>query len=221
MKTKRQLPIWIITFLFALSIGGCEDDIPYNNWEYQMNLATYRALPSPAFILDNGIELLPAGTLPTKTVLSDNDRVLLLYEYTDNQKQNNTQRKINVNSYARTNLDTIHPIPGTELSEVPDDPLFLTSIWQEGDYVNIRFSVEINQKQHFIRMYYTPGITNDTLNLELRHDKSGDTPGYLEPGYFSFDIKKQKPHFRAVSIRMNTSNYGGIRSYAFPLLNNP
>lgn len=215
MRIERLIftPIMMLLLLFS---GGCGDEMPYNEWEYQMNLVTFRAFPEALFVLDNGVELIPENQTSALPLLPDNGRMLLLYEYADIAEGNEDRRKIKINSYARTYCDTISSVSQQELDVMADDPIFLTSIWQEGRFINIRLSIDVNKDSHTVDMFCIPEISNDTLKLELRHDKKGDVPGCLYSEYFSYDIEKYKINYRAFSVKMNTSNYG-TKTYVFSL----
>lgn len=216
MGLKRLFIVLVVAALLPLFSGGCEKELPYNEWEYQMNLTTFKTFPEPMFILDSGVKLIPENASSVLPLLSDNERLLLLYEYIDAPGQDENFRKIRVNSYARTYCDSVSSISLQELGIMADDPIFLTSIWQEGNFVNIRLSIDINKEPHNVNLFYVPEISNDTLMLVLRHDKRGDIPGYLNSEYFSYDIEKQKEGYSVLSVRMNTSNYG-IKNCVFPL----
>ncbi len=215
MKIGRFIFMPVMMLLLFLS-EGCGDEFPYNEWKYQMELTTFKALPEPLFVLDNGVELIPENLSSALSLLPDNGRLLLLYEYADVAEGNENRRRIKVNSYARTFCDTLSSISLQELSAMADAPVFLTSIWQEGRFINIRLSIDMNKNSHAVDMFCIPEISNDTLKLELRHDKKGDVPGYLDSEYFSYDIEKYKTNYRVFSVRMNTSNYG-IKTYVFSL----
>ena len=208
--------VLVVVLLLSFLWGGCEEEFPYNEWEYQMDLATFKTTPEPMFVLDNGVELLPESRSAALSVLLEGDRCLLLYEYTGNDVAEQNRREIKINSYARTYCDSVCAISEQELSRMPDDPLVLTSICQEGDFVNIRLSLDVNRNFHTVGLFYMPEISNDTLKMELRHDKRGDSPGYLESGYFSYSIERQKENYRVLSVRLNSTNYG-VRNFIFPL----
>ncbi len=213
---RRVRVVSVVVLLLSLLWGGCEEEFPYNDWEYQMDLATFKTMPEPQFVLDNGVALIPESRLAALSLLSDDDRCLLLYEYAGDDAAGEKRREIKINSYARIYCDSAYAITEQELSRMPDDPLVLTSIWQEGDFVNIRLSLDVNSCSHTVGLFYIPEISNDTLKMELRHDKRGDLPGYLDSDYFSYSIERQKANYRVISVRLNSSNYGE-KSFIFPL----
>ena len=70
--------VLVVVLLLSFLWGGCEEEFPYNEWEYQMDLATFKTTPEPMFVLDNGVELLPESRSAALSVLLEGDRCLLL-----------------------------------------------------------------------------------------------------------------------------------------------
>ena len=98
--------------------------------------------------------------------------------------------------------------------ELADDPLYLTSVWCSGGYVNLRYKIEYHDVSHMLTMIAVfPQNSADTLDLQLRHDTRGDAPGYYVSGYASFRLPRPLPP--VVRVGINTSNLGGRRQFVF------
>ena len=78
------------------------------------------------------------------------------------------------------------------------------------EYINLRYKIEFNNIPHSLEMIYIPEkqLPDDTLRLQLRHDKNNDPAGFLTAGYASFRISPLliRQNLTTIKIYVNCYN---------------
>ncbi|WP_243350154.1 hypothetical protein [Parabacteroides sp. FAFU027] len=210
MRTRGIL--FVVIGFFAVLVSCKKEDIDYGLGDFRLDLATIEDSSNIRFFrLDNLDKLLPQTSVASK--YTTGSRVLLNYNI--EEKIGASSFSINTNSVSSINTATIKPLT----SNLSDDPLYIESVWQSGDWLNFRLGFEYNNKQHGISLFYYTKAANDTLYLELRHSKNGDADGYMVNTFASYNltsfskIGKSTP----LKVKVNTSDKG-VKYYRFEYL---
>lgn len=202
--------IIFMTIALLASFFSCKEDaFDYGLGNFRLDLATVETTGSNRFYrLDNQTILHPTTEVPAK--FSTGNRILLNYKIIS--ETSNQEFSIEPNAVSTVNSGSIKALT----SNLADDPLHLESIWQSGDWVNFRLGFEYNSTQHGIAMFYYQKTGNDTIYLDLRHSKNGDTPGYLVRTYASYPLKPFSKTTKStpLKVRVNTSDEG-VRHFVF------
>ena len=210
MRTRGIL--FAVIGFFAVLVSCKKEDVDYGLGDFRLDLATIEDSSNIRFFrLDNLDKLFPMTSIASK--YTTGSRVLLNYNI--KEKIGARSFSVNTNSASSINTAAIKPLS----SNFSDDPLYIESVWQSGDWLNFRLGFEYNSKQHGIALFYYTKAANDTLYLELRHSKNGDTEGYIINTYASFNLISFSKTGRSVplKVKVNTSDKG-IKYYKFVYL---
>ena len=203
---KRSI---VILCLLASFFSCKNNEFDYGLGDFRLDLATIEDSASIRFYrLDNLVKLFPETTIPSNSTTGS--RVLLNYNIVDkNSEQSFT---IKTNSISKVNTATIKALT----NNLADDPLYIESIWQSGDWINFRLGFEYKSVQHSLSLYYYRKTANDTVYLELRHSKNGDTDGYMVNTYASFPLKPFSKPGKATPLKVKVNTYDeGVKYYSF------
>ncbi|MDD2798294.1 MAG: NigD-like C-terminal domain-containing protein [Bacteroidales bacterium] len=207
MKFRQALLIGIF-----IALSACSSDFEYGLGDFRMDFATVsESSIGRYYLLDNQTNLLPPSTISSE--IKTGSRVLL--NYTIKGSIDIKTYSIGINSVGIINSSSIKP-----LTNYPDDPLRIESVWLCGDWLNFRLSFDYLEKKHSLELFQRTTPLNDTIYLELRHSKNGDAPGYWVKTYYSSSVKSFAKIGMSVPIklRINTSNEG-IKEYYFNYVN--
>ncbi len=203
---------WLYICLLLLIFSSCKEVFDYGLGDFRLNLATVAETSTERYyLLDNQIKL-----FPTKAISSDmktGSRVLLNYNLLELKSID--EYSVKVNSASQVFTSSIKELPG----KLSDDPLLLESIWQSGDWINFRLTINYRSTTHGIALYQNKIPANDTVYLELLHSKNNDSEGYALNIYASFLIKGFAKEGKSVpiKIKVNTSDQG-VKYYKFDYL---
>ena len=166
------------------------------------------------FRTDEGILLYPEEVLPTN-LLSAGQRAIIGYVPTTASKDG--EMKILLETAIRPILSaSIIVLPSDSAALLPDDPIYLASVWYGGGCINLRYQIEYYHALHRLSMVaVVPQRHSDTLDVRLHYDRAGDAAGYYRSGYASFLLPEPLP--ANVRVRINTSNLGGENDFVFTL----
>lgn len=173
------------------------------------------------FERDDGVFLIPEVPF-YREVYTTGQRALLHYTSlaaaTREPAVGLREEKITIKGITPVTTQPVLFYTSAQLFSVPDDEIYLESLWLSGGYINIRFQIEVNRPdvKHRLSLICNrdrPG-EEGTVRLELRHDKHGDTAGYRAPGYASFRVDTfDLAEINDFRVRINASNYKDTREF--------
>lgn len=166
------------------------------------------------FRTDEGMLLYPEKELPAD-LLSTGQRAIIGYIPTE--MSGREEMKISLETAIRPIPSAaITALPSDSAAHLPDDPIYLASVWYGGGCINLRYQVTYYYARHMLSMVaVVPQRYSDTLDVQLHYDRAGDVAGYYRSGYASFLLPEPLP--ANVRVRINTSNLGGENDFMFTL----
>lgn len=209
MKFSFLLLFGVMLSLFCTACDHGEEGLDLTHFRY--DLVTCRHDDGQLlFLRDDTVLLCPREALAADLMPID-ERVLIGYspvgEITDRRLDIDLQTSI-----APVTGGKIEELSQEAVETLADDPIYLTSVWCSGGYVNVRYMIEYHDLTHSLAMVaLLPRVGGDTLDLQLLHDTRGDAPGYYASGYASYLLPR--PLSPVVRVRINTSNLGGSRQF--------
>lgn len=209
----KKTGLYRLIFLLAISVlvllPACKDDV-YEYGEFTVNLATCTLVDGTVTLrLDDGSLLIPDKALNSEKYSQDK-RVIVNYVFTHREHNPSSPgREIGIKAISVIFSDSLRTATSAQLQTLPDDPVYLESVWIEGGYLNFRLQIERNHTIHKLILLANADypIQNGILNVELRHDRQEDTPGYNTRLYASFKILGQLNGISEISIKINAINY--------------
>lgn len=211
------MPLRINLFirLAVLSLAGMlfscqkEEGIDYDSFRLDLATCIIGADDELCFRLDNGDLLFPEEAVSAEKYQHE-QRVMLNYVIEREREPLKKEYIINVRSVGRILSKHIVSCSLPEASSIGNDPLYLGTVWYGGGCINIRYKIEFNHLPHLLEMIYIPEeqLPDDTLRLQLRHDRNNDSPGFLTAGYASFRLPAalSEAGCTAARIKINSSN---------------
>ncbi|MCD8287827.1 MAG: NigD-like N-terminal domain-containing protein [Porphyromonadaceae bacterium] len=212
MRVKRGAAVLLLFPLLALA---CQEENGLDLTAFQYDVVTCRQGQGEEgwlFLRDDTTWLYPQSPLSSSS-LSDGQRVLIGYSPVE---QIDTRAwRITLQTAVQSIVSgEITYLPAVMSKELADDPLYVTSLWCSGGFVNLRFKVLYHDVSHRLSaVAFLPQSSTDTLDVEIRHDACDDAPGYYASGYASFSLPDMPP--RVVRVGINSSNLGGEKQYIF------
>lgn len=209
---KQSIRFGLLICAFITTLTSCKKEFDYGLGDFRVDMATVSEFSSgKCFILDNHTILYP--TKEISSTFGNGARVLINYNILEEMKTQSYTAKIN--SVSKVLTSEIKPLR----NDTADDPLYLQSIWQSGDWINFRISINYKSTTHGIGLYQNMDPTNDTIYLELRHSKNNDANGYSVNFYASYYLKRfsKVGQYVPIKVRVNTSNLGA-KHYVFDYL---
>ena len=210
MKRLILLPVGLM-LLFLSAVACTEDEEALNLTDFRYDLVTCRHDDGALiFLRDDTVLLYPRQTL-SADLLPVDSRALVGYSPVGEV----VARRLDIDlqtSIAPAAGGDIRSLSSEAADSLADDPIYLTSVWCSGAYVNLRYKIEYHDRSHALTMItVVPDEGTDTLDVQLRHDTRGDAPGYDVSGYASYRLPRPLPP--VVRVRVNTSNLGGVRHF--------
>ena len=213
---------WFLGITFALCLlAGCKEEEDLYGI-FRIDVVTCVSEEGQiVFKRDDGIFLIPASSF-YRDAYTTGQRALLHYtplNAVDGETENvRREVKIEIKGISPVTTQPVLFYTSAQLLSVPDDEIYLESLWLSGGYINIRFQIEVNRPEvkHRLSLICNrdrPG-EEGTVRLELRHDRHGDIAGYRIPGYASFCVDTfDLTEIKDFKIRINASNYEDIREF--------
>lgn len=199
--------------LLILILTGCTQQFDYGYGDFRLDFATIAGSGTSRYLLlDNQTVLQPKSVIGSN--LTTGSRVLINYSLSD--KIANKSYNINLNSIGQINSSVIKSLT----ANYPNDPVLIESIWQSGDWLNFRLSFEYFEKQHSMELFQQPNSKNDTIYLELRHSKNGDSAGFWVKTYCSYAIKSFAKTGKSVPLKLKVNTaIKGTEYFFFDYIN--
>ena len=209
--------IHLILLFVIITLTACKDDEEqYDYGNFRMDLATVLSPEEGVrFLRDDGLILLPETTVDNK-YLTTGARLLL--RYIPQEKISETEIPIEIQSITLIPEGDIIIAPNeSSIAQLGNDPLYITSIWPGGGYINLRYKIEQNNGMHQFSLCYIQEnqISPDTLYLDLRHKAQYDNAGYLSKSYASFSLKKVLDKVQSVKVIKINANVENLKQQYF------
>lgn len=198
-----------ILCLFSGIFLSCKNDETFDYEEFPLDMVTCLINNNSVYFqLDNGSYLIPDNTI-TPEGIKNMQRVMLNYVIKE-KRITDKEYIIKVRSIGQVLYKGILNISAEDAPTIKDDSIYLNSIWYGGECINLRYKIEFNNIPHSLEMIYIPEkqLPDDTLRLQLRHDKNNDPAGFLTAGYASFRISPLliRQNLTTIKIYVNCYN---------------
>lgn len=196
MKTFKFIILLFICIFIATS---CNDDDGYSLGEFRVNMATVKELESADNFylqLDNGSKLWIA--VPAVVGTPKYERVIINYTLlSDSIDGYDHMIRLNgISSILTKDIAYIDPDDEVKQDSIGNDPIKIISIWEGGDYMNIKFGFNYGEtKQHLISLIADEpdfDITSEPIKLTFRHNKFNDPERYAIQDYVCYNLKPYK-----------------------------
>lgn len=189
----RKLLIISVLFSTLLLFNISCDDNSRSLGNFGIDIAT--VIPenggSYSLLLDNGKKLWPAATAVEYTP-TNKERVLLNYTILS-EERDGFDHYIKVNDLWKLLTKDVVELNTHNEESIGNDPIKTNAIWVGGDYLNVSFHFNYGgERPHFINLIENKAsteITNDVMEVELRHNSFDSQAKRLYEGFVCFDLK--------------------------------
>lgn len=196
MKTIRYSLIVVISLIAIFTFNSCNDD-GYSLGNYRLDIATVNVIDNESesffLTLDNGTTLLPVASDAYYKPRFDK-RVILNYTLLSDQ-MGGYDHAIKINAIQDILTKDIIDLTSENEKEIGNDPIKILDLWTGDHFLNIHFGYNTaGEKAHAINLVrnkieQTPTPSNETIELEFRHNANGDPQKYGAKNYAAFDLK--------------------------------
>lgn len=102
-------------------------------------------------------------------------RVLLQYRPIETLSEH--KKQVEIQALSAIHFDTLRIVPHDKIDQLPDDTLYLQSVWKTGDFLNLRYRIDYHSRPHSILLVADEAeLSGDTLKVQLRHSRQPTTP---------------------------------------------
>jgi hypothetical protein len=205
---------YIFFALLIVGIFSCtSDSYDYGLGNFRIDFATVTETSTGRYLVtDNNVSLTPNTSLATS--LTKGSRVIVNYKPTEKSATN--EYKVSLNSIALINTSQIKPLTAS----IANDPILAEGVWQMGDWLNMRIAYEYFDKKHSVEMMQRSTLASDTIYLEFRHSKNGDSAGYWVKTYCSYSLKAFAKTGKSVPIKLKVNDAkAGAQYFTFNYTN--
>lgn len=159
--------------------------------------------------------LCPVGAVD-ESKTGEGERVLL--QFRPIEEWSKTRKQIEILALSSIHFDTLRVVSHEKMAELPDDTLYLQSVWKTGDFLNLRYRIDYHSRPHSIMLVADEStLEGDTLKVELRHSRNDDPEGHWSNLYSSFNISgyRNRP-YTTLQLYVNQVNFN-YKYYYFKL----
>ncbi len=217
MKRCTLLYLLIITLLPVL-LAACNNEKDMYGELYLDVVTVHKSEQQTPYFTRQANDASPVETLyPVPALSSQNvaegERMLL--QYHPIEQLSNHQQRIKIQSLSPIHFDTLKIVSREVIDKLPNDTLYLQSVWKTGDFLNLRYRIEYNSKPHSIFLVADESeLSGDTLKLQLRHSRNNDPMGHWRNLYSSFNIAAYRNHpYTTIQLYVNQVNYNNKYYY--------
>jgi hypothetical protein len=193
----------LVGFLFVF--GGCKDDDGYSLNDVWIGFGVVENTDDYKIVLDDGDILYPVafgGYAPWNDAdyssdtrkIEAGDRLMLNFTILDD-KLNDAGEVIayyvKINSAKKILTKGILDITEANKDSIGNDPVIVQEVWMANDLLNFQLKYWGRNKIHFINLVKQPGeltAEGQPFQLELRHNKNGDTEDVPYTAFVSFHL---------------------------------
>lgn len=226
---KKYLVGVLIGFLFVFA--GCIDEDGYSLSNMWVGFGILQETGSdPAeykIIMDNGDVLVPIasnyyhpwyyyGEDDSHSIMENGDRVLINYTVLGddtNDAGEIVEYFIKVNSVKKILMKGILDITHDNRDSIGNDPVIVTDCWMTDSLLNFKIKYWGLNEIHFINLVKQPGVLSESsqpIELELRHNKNGDSEDIPFAAYVSFQLSELEiAGLDSVQFIVTSTDYDG------------
>ena len=198
--------LWLAGFFSA-----CQKEALFDYESFRLDMVTCFTDNQDNVYLqsDDGTRLFPEEPVPAGKY-QNGQRVMLNYVIREPIEASPKSYLIKIRSVKPVLYAEITVLSPKDAEAIGNDPLYLGSVWYGGECINLRYKIEFNRNPHRLALIYIPEeqLPDDTLRLQLKHDRNNDPDGFLVSGYASFRLPETlaEQHRSTARIQMNGSN---------------
>ncbi|HIZ26912.1 NigD-like protein [Barnesiella sp. An55] len=209
---------WVVPLLLATTACEKEEDI-YG--VFYLDIVTCHHHDGNTYFTHQATDSAPMDTLyptetPNESLTAEGVRVLLQYKPLESLGEN--RERIEIQALSAIHFDTLRLVSHEQLAQLPNDTLYLQSIWKTGDFLNLRYRIDYHSRPHGIRLVADEStLESDTLKVELRHSRNDDPEGHWTNLYSSFNIEAYRSRpYTTLQVYVNQVNFD-YKYYYFKL----
>lgn len=91
-------------------------------------------------------------------------RVLLQYRPIETLSEH--KKQVEIQALSAIHFDTLRIVPHDKIDQLPDDTLYLQSVWKTGDFLNLRYRIDYHSRPHSILLVADEAeLSGDTLKV--------------------------------------------------------
>ena len=145
-------------------------------------------------------------------------RVCLFQQFRPVEQLDEHRKRIEIQALSAIHFDTLRVVAHDKMPQLPDDTLYLQSVWKTGDFLNLRYRIDYHSRPHSIMLVADEDeLSGDTLKVELRHSRNDDPEGHWSNLYSSFNIEAyRKRPYTTLQLYVNQVNFN-YKYYYFKL----
>ena len=210
---------WLLALLLLLTTACEQEEDIYGI--FYADIVTCHRNNSGTYFTHQATDSAPLDTLyPVGTVneakTGEGVRVLLQYRPVETLGEN--RQRVEIQALSSIHFDTLRLVSHEQMAQLPDDTLYLQSIWKTGDFLNLRYRIDYHSQPHSIMLVADEStLEGDTLKVELRHSRNDDPEGHWTNLYSSFNIEgyRNRP-YTTLQVYVNQVNFN-YKYYYFKL----
>ena len=141
---------FILLSIFATACGDDEKDI-YGI--FYADIVTCHTNKGNPYFTYQTTDSAPVDTLyPVSEVNSDDmgEGVRVLLQYRPIETLSEHKKQVEIQALSAIHFDTLRIVPHDKIDQLPDDTLYLQSVWKTGDFLNLRYRIDYHSRPHSI-----------------------------------------------------------------------
>ena len=139
---------FILLSIFATACGDDEKDI-YGI--FYADIVTCHTNKGNPYFTYQTTDSAPVDTLyPVSEVNSDDmgEGVRVLLQYRPIETLSEHKKQVEIQALSAIHFDTLRIVPHDKIDQLPDDTLYLQSVWKTGDFLNLRYRIDYHSRPH-------------------------------------------------------------------------
>lgn len=211
---------WFLLLLPLLVLTSCEKEEDAYGIFY-LDIVTCHQETGATYFTYQTTDLAPMDTLCPVGVVDESktgegERVLLQFRPIEEQSEH--RKQIEILALSSIHFDTLRVVSHEKIAQLPNDTLYLQSVWKTGDFLNLRYRIDYHSRPHSIMLVADESqLDSDTLKIELRHSRNDDPEGHWSNLYSSFNIEAYRNHpYTTLQLYVNQVNFN-YKYYYFKL----
>lgn len=215
----------LVGFLFVFT--GCLDDDGYSLGDAWVGFGVVESTDTFKILLDDGEILYPVafgGYVPwndnynsgNSHKVEAGDRLMLNFTILDdklNDAGEVTAYYVKVNSAKKVLTKGVLDITEANKDSIGNDPIIVQDTWMANGLLNFQLKYWGRNQTHFINLVKQPGeltAEGQPFQLELRHNKNGDSEDIPFTAYVSFRLDSlQIAGLDSVRFKITSKDYDG------------
>lgn len=212
-----------LLFFFA----GCNDDDGYSLSDMWIGFGVVENTDNYKIVMDDGEILFPMAYSEqnswydkdysgNNSQIKAGDRVLVNFTILDDKLNDAGEvvaYYVKINSAKKILTKGILDITEANEDSIGNDPIIVQDCWMANDLLNFQLKYYGNNEIHYINLVKQPGeltAENQPFELELRHNKNGDSENILYTAFVSFKLDTlQVAGLDSVRIKVTSTDYDG------------